>query len=98
MTAMTQTQTFLNQRIIRNCGPIWEHIKKHGHCKIAVDPSQAQSIVKSVINKKNRDYVWSLQLAEENKRSHLKIENQHNKILIFTLVISEGTRLRSKVL
>lgn len=93
----TETKSFLNKKTIRDCSPIWEHLKKHGHCKIAIDPAQRESIIKGVINKKDRDPVFKLEIAEKNQRASLRIRRDV-RFVTFTLVLRDGTRLRSSVL
>lgn len=90
-------KTFLDEPYRKDYTPIWEAIKKHGRCKVAIIPAKREEIIRGVINKKDRDPAFKLELAEQNRRTFLRIKRE-TKFVTFTLIYWDSTRLRKDVL
>jgi hypothetical protein len=70
---------------------IWEALKKHKICVVAVNPALHERIIHAVINKKYYDEGYKLVLLEKGKRSKLTYKCTKTQIH-FTLTESVNFR------
>lgn len=68
---------------------IWERIKEHGRCELAVSKPYQPRVKKAVIKEKDNDVGYKFLLGEQYKKATLEITTQGSK-MIFRLTTSLG--------